>query len=52
MIISDKEDEVIEEFLRSLLSKYQIGLRASMKVSDRIFDSVHLNILKMSWNKF
>ena len=42
IMINDKVDEVIEELFQSLLSSYQIGLQASMKGSDFIFDCVHL----------
>ena len=31
VMINDKADEVIEEFLQSLLSRYQIGLETSRK---------------------
>ena len=42
LMISDKADEIIEDFFQSLLSKYQIGLETSMKDSDFIFDCIHL----------
>ena len=42
MIISDKEDEVIEEHFQSLLCRYQIELETSMKGSSFIFDCVDL----------
>ena len=31
VMINDKADEVMEEFLQSLLSRYQIGLETSRK---------------------
>ena len=34
----DKADEVIEELFESFLSRYQIALETSIKVSDFIFD--------------
>ena len=36
IMINNKVDEVTEERLQSLLSRYQIGLEASIKDSDRI----------------
>ena len=42
IMINDKSDEVIEELLQSLLSRYQIGLETSMRGSNCIFDYVHL----------
>ena len=42
LMISDKADEIIEDFFQSLLSRYQIGLETSMKDSDFIFDCIHL----------
>ena len=42
IMISDKEDEGIEERFQSLLSRYQIELVTSMKGSDFVFDCVHL----------
>ena len=41
-MINDKADEVIEELFKSLLSRYQIGLETSRKVSTFIIDCVHL----------
>ena len=38
----DNTDEVIEEIFESLLSRYQIGLKTSMKRSDFIFDSIQM----------
>ena len=40
IMISDKADEVIEELFQSLLSRYQIGLETSMRVSDFVFDFI------------
>ena len=42
MMINDKADELIEELFESFLNRYQIGLQTSMRVSDLIFDCVHL----------
>ena len=42
IIINDKPDEVIQELFQSVLSRYWIGLETSMKVSDFVFDFVHL----------
>ena len=36
----DNVNEVVNELLESLLSRYQIGLETSMSGSDFIFDSV------------
>ena len=41
-MISNKPDEVIEKLFESLLNRYQIGLRRSMRGIDFIFDCVHL----------
>ena len=41
-MINDKADEIIEELFKSLLSRYQIGLKTSMRGSDLIFDYIHL----------
>ena len=41
-MINDKADEVIEELFQSFLFRHKIGLEASMKGSDFIFDYVHL----------
>ena len=49
IMINDKADEVIEELFHSLLSRYQIGLKASMKGSEFVFDYVHLSYYK--WHK-
>ena len=40
--INDKADEVIENFLKSLLNRYHINLELSMRGSNFIFDCVHL----------
>ena len=37
-MLYDKSDEVIQEPFESLLSKYQMGLKESIKGSDFIFD--------------
>ena len=42
----DNENEVVDELLESLLSKYQIGLEISMRGRDFIFDLVQLLIYK------
>ena len=42
IMINDKADEVIEELLQLLLSRYQIGLETSMKGRNFVFDFVHL----------
>ena len=41
-MINDKVDEVIEELFQSLLSRYLIVLKTSMKCSDFGIDCVHL----------
>ena len=53
-MVGNKTDEIIEEFFKSLLQRYQEGLEESMKGSEFIFDSVyalyyHLN--KISLNR-
>ena len=40
IMINDKADEVKEELLQSLFSRYKIGLETSVKGSDFIFDCV------------
>ena len=35
---NDKGDEVIEKLFQSSLSRYQIGLKKSLKGSDFVFD--------------
>ena len=41
-VMTNKANEVIEEFFDLLLSRYQIGLETSMKGINFIFDSVKL----------
>ena len=42
LMINENEYEDIEERFQSLLSRYQIGLKTSMRVSDFIFCFVNL----------
>ena len=42
VVIYDKADEVIEELLQSLHSRYQIELETSIKVSDFVFNCIYL----------
>ena len=42
IMITDKEDEVTEELIQSLLNRHQIELTTSVRGSDFIFDYVHL----------
>ena len=42
VVIYDKADEVIEELLQSLLSRHQIELETSIKVSDFVFNCIYL----------
>ena len=42
IMINDKADKVIGEPFQSLLSRYEIRLETSMKISDFVFDCVHL----------
>ena len=42
IMITDKEDEVTEELIQSLLNRHQIELTTSMRGSDFTFDYVHL----------
>ena len=42
LMITDKEDNIIEELFQSLLSRNQFGLESSMKVCNFIFDCVNL----------
>ena len=42
----DNVNEVVNELFESLLSRYQIGLKTSMKESDFIFDSFQLLYFK------
>ena len=39
-MVNDEGDEVIQEFFKSLLSRYQISLETSMKGSNFVFDYV------------
>ena len=41
-MIYDDVNEVIKEIFKSLISKYQIRLEASMRGNDFIFDDVNL----------
>ena len=41
-MINDKADKIIEELFQPLLSRYQVGLKTSMKCSDFIFDCIYL----------
>ena len=41
-MLYDNAKEVVNELFESLLSRYQIGLKTSMRGSDFIFDSVQL----------
>ena len=38
----ENANEIVDELFKSLLSRYQVGLEASMRGSDFIFDSVQL----------
>ena len=42
IIINNKADEIIKQIFQSHLSRYEIGLETSIKVSDFISDCVHL----------
>ena len=42
IMINGKADEVIEELFDSLIKEYQNGLQKPMRLSDFIFDCVHL----------
>ena len=42
LTINDKADEVIEDIFESLLCRYQISLKESIKGSDFISDYIHL----------
>ena len=42
IMIGNETDEIIEELFKSLLQRYQEGLKESMKGSKFIFDSVNL----------
>ena len=41
-MINDKADEIMEELLQSLLSRYRVGLETSIKGSEFVFDCIHL----------
>ena len=41
IMIKDKADEIIKEIYQPLLSRYQAGLKTSIKASDFIFDCVY-----------
>ena len=43
VMISYKPEEVIKVLFQSLFSRCQIGLEISMRVSDFMFDCVHLS---------
>ena len=51
-ISDDNENEVVNELLESLLSKYQIGLEISMRGRDFIFDLVQILLHKCHKIKF
>ena len=42
LMINDKEDELLEELVTSLLSRYEKKWKTSMKVSGFIFDCVNI----------
>ena len=42
IMIYDQADEVIEERLQSLLSRYQIGLETLIKSSNFVFNCIYL----------
>ena len=42
IMLNGKADEVIEELFDSFIKEYQNGLQKSMRLSDFIFDCVHL----------
>ena len=50
--INDKAHEVIEIFFGSFFNRYQIGFEISMRISDFIFDCVHLLHCKCHRNVF
>ena len=41
-MIYNNADEVIQEYFESFLNRYQIGLETSIRVTDFVFDCVHL----------
>ena len=46
IMINDKADEVIEKSFQSLLYRNQVGLEASVRGSDFVFDCAHLLYFK------
>ena len=46
IMINDKADEVIKELFKSILDRYQIALKITMKGNNFVFDCVDL--LQMS----
>ena len=51
IMMCSETDDIIDEFFKSLLQKYQEGLEESMRGSEFIFDSVDLlyqNLQKIS----
>ena len=42
IMINDETDEVIKELFQSLFSRYQIGLKTSIKDSESVFDYVQI----------
>ena len=52
LISVDKADEITDALFRSLLSRYQTGLEASMKGSDFFFDCVQLLCYKRAKTNF
>ena len=42
IMMCSETDDIIDEFFKSLLQKYQEGLEESMRGSEFIFDSVDL----------
>ena len=41
IVINDQADDIIEELIKSLLSRYQIGLKTSLKDKEFFFDCVY-----------
>ena len=41
LMTNEKADEVVEEFFKSFLDRYQINLEKLMKGSEFVFDYVH-----------
>ena len=50
-MIVNNVNEIINKFFSSPLTKYQIGLETSMKVSDFAFDSMHYKCTKVILNQ-